>query len=120
MIIGASGQLGSVLTAQLQTKYGTENVVASDLRPNPDFRGKFEVLDATDFNSLKKVIKKYNVDQVYHLAAILSASGEKFPLDTWDINMKTFFNVLEVSRMHHKQSILPKFNSGIRSKCSEN
>jgi len=105
LVIGASGQLGSVLTAQLQTKYGNENVVASDLRPNPDFRGNFEVLDATDFDSLKKVVKKYKVGQIYHLAAILSASGEKFPLDTWDINMKTFFNVLEVSRMHQVSKI---------------
>lgn len=105
LVIGASGQLGSVLTAQLQAKYSNQNVIASDLRPNPDFRGNFEVLDATDFDSLKKVVKKYKVGQIYHLAAILSASGEKFPLDTWDINMKTFFNVLEVSRLHQVSKV---------------
>ncbi|MEQ6120527.1 NAD-dependent epimerase/dehydratase family protein [Reichenbachiella sp. MALMAid0571] len=105
LVIGASGQLGSVLTNQLQIKYGAENVVASDLRPNPNFAGNFVTLDATDFNSLRKVVREYKVDQIYHLAAILSASGEKFPLNTWDINMKTFFNVLEVSRLNHVSKV---------------
>jgi len=100
LITGASGQLGSVLTEQLQLKWGSNNVIATDLRDNKHFNGHFEMLDATDFDTLKTLVLKYNITQIYHLAAILSANGEKYPLNTWDINMKTFFNVLEVSRLH--------------------
>lgn len=99
LIIGASGQLGSVLTEKLQEKYGVNNVVASDLRINPSFNGCFEVLDATDFEALKEKVLQFKITQIYHLAAILSANGEKSPLSTWDINMKSLFNVLEVSRL---------------------
>jgi len=100
LITGASGQLGSVLTEKLQDKYGVENVIASDLRGNDSFVGHFEILDATDFEALKSLVVENKVSQIFHLAAILSANGEKFPLKTWDINMKTFFNVLEVSRIY--------------------
>ena len=100
LITGAGGQLGTVLTVELQKKYGADNVIASDLRLNPDFVGHFEVLDATDFEALKSVVLKYKITQIFHLVAILSANGEKFPLNTWDINMKSLFNVLEVSRLH--------------------
>jgi nucleoside-diphosphate-sugar epimerase len=99
LITGASGQLGSVLTKKLQEKYGQDKVIASDLRIDSSFDGIFEVLDATDFEALSEIVLKYEITQIYHLAAILSANGEKFPLNTWDINMKSFFNVLEVSRL---------------------
>ena len=99
LITGASGQLGAVLTKALQEKFGIEHVVASDLRFNKDFEGVFEVLDVTDADALKAIVTKYKIAQIYHLAAILSAKGEQFPLKTWDINMSTFFNVLEVSRL---------------------
>jgi nucleoside-diphosphate-sugar epimerase len=99
LITGASGQLGSVLTKKLQEKYGHDNVIASDLRINLSFDGIFEVLDATDFGALSAIVLKYKITQIYHLAAILSANGEKSPLSTWDINMKSLFNVLEVSRL---------------------
>ena len=100
LITGAGGQLGTVLTVELKKKYGAENVIASDLRVNPDFNGHFEVLDATDFDALKRVVLKYDITQIFHLVAILSANGEKDPMNTWDVNMKSFFNVLEVSRLH--------------------
>lgn len=99
LITGASGQLGSVLTKKLQEKNGHDNVIASDLRIDLSFDGIFEVLDATDFEALSAIVLKYRITQIYHLAAILSANGEKLPLNTWDINMKSFFNVLEVSRL---------------------
>jgi threonine 3-dehydrogenase len=99
LITGASGQLGSVLTEKLQQKYGVHNVIASDLRINPSFNGCFEVLDATDFDALKQIVLQFEITQIYHLAAILSANGEKSPLSTWDINMKSLFNVLEVTRL---------------------
>lgn len=100
LITGAGGQLGTVLTKELQKKYGLQNVIASDLKTNPDFEGLFEILDVTDYEELKAVVLKYEITQIFHLVAILSANGEKQPLSTWDINMKTFFNVLEVSRLY--------------------
>jgi len=98
LITGANGQLGSVLIPALRARYGNDNVIASDLRPRLGFTGRFEILDATDEARLTEVIRKYGINQVYHLAAILSASGEQAPLRTWDINMTAFLNVLEVSR----------------------
>lgn len=105
LIVGASGQLGSVLTEKLQEKFGIDNVIASDLRMNPSFNGYFEVLDATDFDALKEIVLKFGITQIYHLAAILSANGEKAPLSTWDINMKSLFNVLEVSRLTNMDKV---------------
>jgi nucleoside-diphosphate-sugar epimerase len=60
----------------------------------------FTRLDATDFKAIEEVVVAKKVTQIYHLAAILSAKGEQNPLGTWDLNMKTLFNVLEVSRLH--------------------
>ena len=105
LITGASGQLGTVLTEKLQEKFGVNNVIATDLRDNPNFIGTFEKLDATDFEAIKEIVLKYNITQIYHLEAILSANGEKYPLTTWDINMKTFFNILEVSRLHNVEKV---------------
>ena len=103
LITGASGQLGSVLVEKLQDKHGVDNVIASDLRLNESFVGIFEILDATDFERLTSLVLEYKITQIYHLAAILSANGEKQPLNTWDINMKTFLSVI---------SAMPK-NAGI-------
>ena len=98
LITGAGGQLGTVLTKELQKKYGLDNVIASDLRVNPSFEGCFEVLDVSNFDALKNCVLKNEITQIYHLVAILSAKGEEAPLQTWDINMGCLFNVLEVSR----------------------
>jgi threonine 3-dehydrogenase len=99
LITGAGGQLGTVLTTQLQQKHGFQNVIASDLRRNSSFEGNFEVLDVTDFDALKRCVLKNEITQIYHLVAILSAKGEEAPLQTWDVNMGCLFNVLEVSRL---------------------
>jgi len=99
LITGAGGQLGTVLTTQLQQKHGFQNVIASDLRRNSSFEGNFEVLDVTDFDALKKCVLKNEITQIYHLVAILSAKGEEAPLQTWDVNMGCLFNVLEVARL---------------------
>lgn len=105
LITGAGGQLGTVLTKELQQIYGITNVVATDIRPHDNFYGTFEILDATDLKALEDLVKKYNITQIYHLAAILSAKGEQAPMPTWDINMKTFFNVLEVARLNHVDKV---------------
>jgi threonine 3-dehydrogenase len=99
LITGAGGQLGTVLTTQLQKKHGFDNVIASDLRRNSSFEGNFEVLDVTVFDALKRCVLKNEITQIYHLVAILSAKGEETPLQTWDVNMGCLFNVLEVSRL---------------------
>jgi nucleoside-diphosphate-sugar epimerase len=101
LVIGANGQLGSVLTESLKQKFGSSNVIASDLRSGKGDEGFFEIIDATDSNRIEEVVVRYKVTQIYHLAAILSAKGEETPLRTWDINMQTLFNVLEVSRKHN-------------------
>ncbi|MCF8274429.1 MAG: NAD-dependent epimerase/dehydratase family protein [Flavobacteriaceae bacterium] len=101
LITGAGGQLGSVLTLKLQENFGIDNVIATDIHLDSTFSGHFEILDATDYKGLEDIVLKYSITQIYHMAAILSANGEKNPLNTWDINMKTFFNVLEVSRLHN-------------------
>ncbi|MFC5047126.1 NAD-dependent epimerase/dehydratase family protein [Aquimarina hainanensis] len=98
LVIGANGQLGSVLTQALQEKFGKENVIASDLREKEGYSGIFEIIDATDSERIQEIVTRYKVTQIYHLAAILSAKGEEAPLRTWDINMKTLFNVLEIAR----------------------
>ena len=97
LITGANGQLGSVLVKKLQDKHGINHVIASDIRTKIDFVGIFEILDVSDFERLKYLVEEHQISQIYHLAAILSANGELTPLHTWDINTKTFLNILEIS-----------------------
>ena len=99
LIIGANGQLGSVLTEKLQTIFGYDHVISSDIRQPAEEKSIFEYLDILDKKRLEAVVEKYQVTQIYHLAAILSASGEKNPLKTWDINMQALLNVLELARV---------------------
>jgi len=98
LIIGANGQIGTVLTAALREQYGKNRVIATDIRPSATQDGPFEILNILDKDRLLEVVKKYKVNQIYHLAAILSAKGEENPARTWDINMKSLFNVLEVAK----------------------
>ena len=105
LIIGANGQLGSVLTKELQKIYGKKNVIASDIFLDTDFDGIFEVIDATDLNAIKAIINKYSIKEIYHLAAILSAKGEEKPLSTWDLNIKMMLNVFEVSRLNNVKKV---------------
>ena len=97
LVIGANGQLGSVLIKELQKIYGITNVIASDVYLDPNFEGVFELLDATYITSIRTIVKKYSVNQIYQLAAILSAKGEQHPLETWELNIKMMLNVFEVS-----------------------
>ena len=105
LITGANGQLGTVLIPALRARYGDDNVIASDLRPAPAYNGRFEIIDATDADRLSEVVRKNDVTQIYHLAAILSARGEQDPLRTWHINMAALLNVLEVSRKEKVEKV---------------
>ncbi len=98
LIIGANGQIGTDLTQKLRSKYGENNVIASDINLPKQTDPYFTLLDGTDADAIKDVVKKYDIDTVYIMAAILSANAEKIPLKAWDINMKVLFNVLEIAR----------------------
>ena len=99
LIIGANGQIGSALTYTLRENYSNHQVIAADIRPAiNDDDGPFELLDILDKKRLAEVIKKHQINQIYHLAAILSAKGESNPILTWDVNVTGLLNVLEVSQ----------------------
>lgn len=100
LITGSNGQLGTVLTAALRERYGSDRVLATDLRDRPDPEGRFEVLDVTDAAALNALVAREGITQIYHLAAILSANGEQHPLRSWDVNMTAWLNVLEAARVH--------------------
>lgn len=104
LIIGSGGQLGSELEDYLVSLYGREKIYSSDIKKNNSNSGNFIVLDALDKDSLYKTIKENNIKIVYHLAAILSAKGEDNPIKTWNLNMNTLFNILELA----KEKILSK------------
>ena len=105
LIIGANGQLGSVLSEELQKIHGKSNVIASDIYLNSAFDGIFEIIDATDIKAIEDIVNKYAINQIYHLAAILSAKGEKNPLRTWDLNMSMMLNVFEVAKTSNVKKV---------------
>lgn len=101
LIIGACGQIGSELTFKLREMYGNDNVVASDISYNNlDVvnSGLFEIVDAMDYASVKICVEKYNIDTVYLMAAMLSATGEKYPMKAWDLNTSSLFHVLNLAK----------------------
>ena len=101
LIIGAGGQIGSELTYKLRAIHGNENVIASDLNYNNVAlvnSGTFEIIDAMDYASIKICCEKHNVDTIYLMAAILSATGEKYPMKAWDLNMQSLFHVLNLAK----------------------
>ena len=101
LLTGAAGQIGSVLTQRLRETWGRDQVIASDIKYSALAKeGPFEILDALDYNRLEDIVLTHKVTRIYHLVAILSASGEKNPLRTWDINMNSWLNVLEVAKNH--------------------
>lgn len=107
LVVGAAGQIGTELTAQLIEHYGHQQVIAADLRKPENFRNdiSFELLDITNSSELLEIIQKHNITIVYQLAAMLSATGEKFPMKAWDLNMKGLMNVLELAREGHIKQI---------------
>lgn len=102
LVTGALGQIGSELVEKLRKEYGTDNVIATDIRKvegNPVVEeGPFEILDVLDANKMAEIVKKYNVDSMIHLAALLSAVAEAKPQLAWNINMGGLVNALEVAR----------------------
>lgn len=101
LIIGACGQIGTELTFTLRAKHGNDVVIASDIREGNENlmnSGPFELLDATDYSALEEIIAYYEIDEVYLMAAMLSATAEKFPMRAWNLNMSSLFNVLNLAK----------------------
>lgn len=101
LIIGACGQIGTELTQKLRGIYGVENVIASDIRKlNIDVvnSGPFEVINALDFNQIQHLVEVHQIDEVYLMAALLSATAEKNPAFAWDLNMNSLFHVLNLAK----------------------
>lgn len=100
LITGAFGQIGTELGVYLQKKLGAENIVMTDIRL-PEKAGEntiTEKLDVTDKNAVTAIIDKYKIDTIYHMAALLSGSGEKHPDLCWDVNINGLKNVLDVAK----------------------
>ncbi len=101
LVIGSSGQLGIELIIGIQERFGIDSVVASDIKKCDDElanRSEFILLDATDTESVRKVIGEGGFTTVYHLVAMLSAKGEVNPVAAWDLNMKSLINVLDCAK----------------------
>ena len=110
VITGAGGQIGSELVTSLRERYGTEAVMATDIRPLPDAvsnDGPPAILDAQDYNAVAQTALAHKADTIFHLAAILSAVGEENPSKAYDINMGTLRSVLEVARQEKYSVFTP-------------
>jgi nucleoside-diphosphate-sugar epimerase len=102
LLTGSTGQIGSELTIALRKKYGGDNVIAIGHQRKPTDvllnSGPFEIVDVAKKDKLQEVVDRYNVDTIYHLAAVLSATGEQNPQFAWNLNMGSLYNVLEIAR----------------------
>ncbi len=113
LITGACGQIGSELSQALASHYGANNVIITDIRKPDNFHTDlaFEALNVLDGGRLVELIQKYKITHIYHLAAVLSASGEQDPLFAWQINMEGMLNVMQVAQergikqVYHPSSI---------------
>ena len=102
LVTGGVGQIGSELVMELRNVYGADNVVCGVNRTQPEGilkdSGPWEIVDCTNAQQTADIVKKYKVDTVYHLAAILSAVAEAKPNLAWNVNINALYNVLEVAR----------------------
>jgi nucleoside-diphosphate-sugar epimerase len=108
LVIGAGGQLGTELTKALADQYGKDKVIATDFQESVKNKFDyctFQTLNVMDKASLSSIVAQEGVTQIYHLAAILSALGEKNPVQAWDLNMGGLLNVLEVAREHSVEKV---------------
>ncbi len=111
LITGSVGQIGSELTLELRKRYGSNNVVAGIRKTLPTGElkdsGPYEVADATNPAQLAEVVKKYRIDTIFHLAALLSAVAEAKPQQGWDVGANGLFNVLEIARENNCALFFP-------------
>jgi nucleoside-diphosphate-sugar epimerase len=110
LVTGALGQIGSELTLKMREIYGCDNIIATDIRRTESDvvqSGPFETLDVTEEKAMFNIAKKYEVDTIIHLAALLSATAEKKPLLAWHLNMGGLVNALEAARELNCQLFTP-------------
>lgn len=112
LVTGAAGQIGTELTAVLRNKYGAENVVIADCRTDIPTSlkdaGPYYTANILEIAAIEEIIKKHDIDAVYHLAAILSANGEKNPQLCWNVNMNGTINILELGLKYNlKRLFIP-------------
>lgn len=101
LIIGACGQIGTELTMALREKVGNDHVIAGDIREGNEElmnSGPFQIMDATNYEQIEGLVEQYGIDEVYLMAAMLSATAEKFPMKGWDLNMNSLFHVLNLAK----------------------
>lgn len=101
LIIGACGQIGTELTLRLRELHGAENVIAGDIREGSEElmqSGPFEIVDATDKSAVEDLCMYYEITDVYLMAAMLSATAEKFATKAWNLNMNSLFTVLNLAK----------------------
>jgi nucleoside-diphosphate-sugar epimerase len=98
LVIGANGQLGSELVTSLRDRFGQDNVLATDVRQPENSVGPFEVLDVMDADRLAELVARYRINEIYHLAALLSAKAEQQPQFAWNLNMQGLLNVLNIAK----------------------
>ncbi|MFM1773595.1 MAG: hypothetical protein RL124_367 [Acidobacteriota bacterium] len=99
LVIGALGQIGTDLTEALVHQWGPTQIVTADLRPQgPKASLTHETLDVLDFQRLKQIVEQHHIQEIYHLAAALSARAEQNPQWAWELNLKSLLNVLEIAK----------------------
>ena len=111
LVTGALGQIGSELVPELRARYGSADVIATDLKAlapgaGPD-EGPYGHLDCTEAQQIHEAVRRYGIDTIYHLAALLSASAETAPQLAWSVNMSGLYNVLEVAREYRCKVFFP-------------
>ncbi len=97
LVTGASGQIGTELVHALAAKYGPERIVASDIKEQKFDEVIFVMLDILNIQRIDEIIEDYHITQIYHLAAILSASGEWNPRKTWNVNLNSLLEIFDLS-----------------------
>ena len=98
LIIGSEGQLGSELSRFFSKKIDPSDIFLSDIKDVSSSSLKYNKLDALSYEDLKSFVQSNKINHIYHLAAILSAKGENNPMKTWNLNMNSLFNVLELGK----------------------
>jgi nucleoside-diphosphate-sugar epimerase len=112
LVVGATGQIGSELTMELRERYGNDHVIAGYIptaAPQGELRdsGPSEVADVTDPNMILEIVKKYKIDTIYNLAALLSVVAESKPMLAWNVGINGLLNILEVARQYNCSVFTP-------------
>jgi nucleoside-diphosphate-sugar epimerase len=101
LVTGSVGQIGSELTMMLRKKFGNDNVLATGRKTKPSETllnsGPFEFIDIVKRETIEKVVKDYDIDTIYNMAAILSATGEKNPQLCWNVNINGLYNIFDIA-----------------------